>query len=100
MGNGVAGLGHQQAAAGRGQGHATAPGFLDQCVEVGPGVAPEDAQFEPVLSALFAVATSTVAAELREDRHDVVVEVHRWESGPVADTDGNLDHAAAVGNFQ
>ncbi len=70
-------LGQQQALLGRGREEPPASPFLDQRLVVERRLEAEQAEPEPVLTARLAVASARVAAELGEDRHDLVGEVDR-----------------------
>src|SRR5207253_1923193 len=72
MGDGAAGLQEEQAMFRRGGKEPPATVFLDQRLVIEFGDEAEEREGETVLPARLAVATARVAAELGEDRHDVV----------------------------
>src|SRR5262249_31777100 len=72
-------LHEQQALAGRQWEQASAAIFFDEEFKIFIRVETEQAQLEAVLTARFAVATAAVAAELGEDRDDLILEVD-WYS--------------------
>jgi hypothetical protein len=57
----------------------------------------EQRQFEPILPAGLAVAAAAVAAEFREDRHDLIAEVDWQIHVAVRRGDGNRENLVAVG---
>ena len=75
----------QQAGVGRGGKDPPAAPFLDERLVVEGRLEAEQAQPEAVLAARLAVAAAGVAAELGEDRHDLVGEVDRQPRGEVLD---------------
>src|SRR4029079_5132362 len=68
-------LEEEQAVLGRRGEEAPAERLLDQVLVVVTGLEPEEREPEAVLAAALTVAAAAVAAELREDRRDLVREV-------------------------
>lgn len=66
---------------------ATPPGFIDQRIVINPGLEPEQADLESVLTIRLAVAAARIAAELGENRHDLIGEVHRRPVSKLPDRD-------------
>ena len=71
------GLEQQQALVGRGREQPPAAAFLHQVLVILRRLEAEQRQLEAVLAARLAVAAAAVAAELGEDRHDLIGEVDR-----------------------
>ena len=80
-------LGQQQALLGRGREEPAAAAFLDQRLVVELRLEAEQGEPEAVLAARLAVAAAGVAAELGEDRDDLVGEVDGPPVGELADGD-------------
>ena len=82
-------LAEQEALLGGGGEEPTPTPFLHERLVIERGLEPEQAQPESVLTARLAVAPARVAAELREDRHDLIGEIDRPTGRELADGDGN-----------
>ena len=101
---------NSQEAVGRGgREEASAAVFFDEELMVLIGVETEQRELEAVLAGSLAVATTAVATELREDRDDLVFEVHRdlmldsldlnWGRG-IQPAAGDLERGVAVLNWR
>ena len=89
-------LEQQQAVSGAAGKSAAAAVFLDQRLVVELRLEAEQRQLEAVLAARLAVAAAGVAAELGEDRHDLVGEVDRQVDVACFRLDRHLDRLVAV----
>ncbi len=77
-------LEQQQALFGRSGEQPPAATLLDQVLEVLARLEAQQRQLEPVLAPRLAVATAAVAAQLGEDRHDLIRKVDRHFVAPAA----------------
>ena len=91
-------LRQQQALTRRGREDAPASAFLHEELVIVFGKETEQTELEAVLPAGLAVAAAAVAAELRENRHDLVGEVDRDINRHAGDFDRNLGSDVARGH--
>ena len=88
-------LGQQQAAVGSGRKQPPAAAFLHQVLEVLGWLKAQQRKLEAVLAAGLAVAAAAVAAQLGEDRHDLIGKVDRRLVAKVGDR--GLDRSGRSG---